>query len=93
MKKIFILSLLLIFCTPVFSAPGYEEAMAKWGDKPHVYDVSKEQKYFEELERRYFEKYKGKDHSGADYVKEVTIPSMDYMFEVQKERGTGFSKL
>lgn len=93
MRKIFALFLFLMVSAPVFSAPGYEEAMARIGGKPRTYDVSKEQKYFEELERKYFEKYKGKDHSGADYVKEVTIPSMDYMFKVQKERGTGYSKL
>ena len=93
MKKIFVLTLMIIFSAPAFAMPGYEEGMARIGGKPRVYDVSKEQKYFEELERKYFEKYKGKDHSGVDYVNEVTIPSMDYMFKVQKERGTGYSKL
>lgn len=95
MKKIFVLILMMMFSAPVFCAPGYEKAMEKIGGEPRVYDVSKEQKYFEELERKFFEKYadgKNGGITGEKYDAEVRIPAMDYMFKVQKERGTGFSE-
>ena len=91
MKKIFILFLLLIISAPVFSAPGYEEGMAKIGGKPRTYDVSESQAYFQELERKYFEKYKGKDHSGKDYDREVWVPFLDFEAEQQRQCKPGFA--
>ncbi len=90
MKKIFILFLLFMISAPVFSAPGYEEAMARIGGKPRIYDISESQAYFQEPERKYFEKYKGKDHSGADYDKEVTVPMMDFYAEEQRQCKPGY---
>lgn len=91
MKKIFVLTLMIIFSAPAFAMPGYEEGMARIGGKPRVYDVSKEQKYFEELERKYFEKYKGKDHSGKDYDREVTVPMLNFYAEEQRQCKPGFN--
>ena len=46
MKKISVLLLIIMVSAPVFSAPGYEEAMARIGGKPRTYDVSESQKIF-----------------------------------------------
>ena len=91
MKKISVLLLIIMVSAPVFSAPGYEEAMARIGGKPRTYDVSESQAYFQELERKYFEKYKGKDHSGKDYDREVTVPMLNFYAEEQRQCKPGFN--
>lgn len=93
MKKIFILFLLFMVSAPVFSAPGYEEAMVRIGGKPRVYDVSESQAYFQELERKFHEKYKdGKNGgiTGEKYDKEVWVPFLDFEAEQQRQCKPGF---
>ena len=89
--KQFLFLMLFFISMPAFAVPGYQEKMDSIGGKPLMYDISKEQAYFEKLEKEFFERHPN-GFSGAQYDKEVRIPAWEYTFKVQKERGTGYKK-
>lgn len=79
MKKILLISLIMLFSSSAFAV--------------EFYDVSKQEAYAQELEKKFHEKHKDGVFTGEDYNREVIVPFYDYLYEKQKIDKTGIDPL
>ena len=80
MKKLFFISLLMLFSFPVFAEPQF-------------YDISAQEEYAHKLEKKFFEKYPNGNFGAKEYNKEVTIPLLKFIQEKQKTDKSGLKPL
>ncbi len=81
MKQFLFLFLMILFSSPVFAETN----------ETTFYDISEQQVYAEELEKKFFEKYDS--FTGEDYRREVIKPYYDYLYKKQKTEKTGLEIL
>ena len=79
MKQILIISLIMLFSSSAFAV--------------EFYDISKQEAYAQELEKKFHEKYKDGSFTTKDYNREVMIPLFKFLEEKQKTDKSGIEKL
>lgn len=79
MKKILLISLIMLFSSSAFAV--------------EFYDISKEENYAQQLEKKFHEKHKDGIFTGEDYNREVIAPLYKYMEEIQKTDKSGLDPL
>ena len=79
MKQILIISLIILFSSSAFAV--------------EFYDISKEETYAQELDKKFHEKHKDGSFTGEDYNREVLAPLFKYMEEIQKTDKFGLDPL
>ena len=91
MKKVFVLLLMLFLSIPALAVPGYKEAMEKIGGEQNTsYDVSQQTAYWNKLEKDFYERHPNGSFTGEQYDKEVRVPMLDFLSDIQKKGYPGF---
>lgn len=79
MKKILLISLIMLFSSSAFAV--------------EFYDVSKQEAYAQELEKKFHEKHKDGVFTTKDYNREVVVPLFKFIEEKQKTDKSGIKNL
>lgn len=79
MKQFLLICLIYLFSSSVFAV--------------EFYDISKEQAYAQELEKKFHENHKDGSFTTKDYNREVMIPLFKFLEEKQKTDKSGIKNL
>lgn len=79
MKKILLISLIMLFSSSAFAV--------------EFYDISKEENYAQQLEKKFHEKHKDGVFTTKDYNREVVVPLFKFIEEKQKTDKSGIKNL